>query len=57
MSCKQFFLFLFCIPNWNRPVIVIGAIIIGAVTVDVFRSRADAKAKRPAVAQANAEAK
>ena len=37
--------------------IVIGAIIIGAVAVDVFRSRADAKAKRLAVAQANAEAK
>ncbi|MGI6117008.1 MAG: ABC transporter permease [Bilifractor sp.] len=37
--------------------IVIGAIIIGAVTVDVFRTRADAKAKRLAVAKANQEAK
>ena len=37
--------------------IVIGAIIIGAVAVDVVRARADAKAKRMAVAEANMEAK
>lgn len=37
--------------------IVIGAIIIGAVAVDVIRARADAKAKRLAVAKANQEAK
>ena len=37
--------------------IVIGVIIIGAVAVDVIRARADAKAKRMAVAQANMESK
>ena len=37
--------------------IVIGVIIIGAVAVDVVRARADAKAKRMAVAQANMESK